>query len=86
MKVTLLFSLTIAVFNKSVFGYLRMLTTWHCPPLLQQSGDISCLSDISKHAAAGLLLWAHAGTDRWTDTMPFEIDPALHKMRAHAPI
>jgi len=31
--------------NKSVFSYLRTLTTWHCPhsPLLQQSIDISCL-------------------------------------------
>ena len=25
----------------------------------------------SKHAAAGLLLWAHAGTDRKTDIVPF---------------
>jgi len=31
--------------NKSVFSYLRTLTTWHCPhsPLLQLSIDISCL-------------------------------------------
>jgi len=34
--------------NKPVFGYLRTLTTWHCPhshrrtPLLQQSIDIFC--------------------------------------------
>jgi len=36
------------------------------PPLLQQSIDISW-----KPAAAGLLLRAHAGTDRRTDTVPF---------------
>jgi len=53
-------------------------------PLLQQSIDISCPSGSSKPAAAGLLLWVHAGrdtqTDRRTDgqTPGRYIDPAPH--------
>jgi len=34
----------------------------------QQSIDISCRAHSSKPAATGLLLWAHGGTDRQTDT------------------
>jgi len=54
-----------------VISYLRTLTTWHCPPLLQRSIDISCppgpqqqtCSSGFAAAAAGLLLCALAGTD-----------------------
>jgi len=59
--------------NKSVFGYLRTLTKWHCPHSLAARPVIRAHS--SKPAAAGLLLWVHAGidirTDWRTDTVPF---------------
>ena len=63
--------------NKSVFSYLRTLTTWHCP---HSAAARRCCSNrsipprwahSSKSAAAGLLLCAHAGTDSQTDTLPF---------------
>ena len=60
------------VCNKSAVSFVRTLLTWHCPhspaacrtnrpifPVLWAHSSIS--------AAAGLLLWAHAGTDRQTD-------------------
>jgi len=61
--------------NKSVFSQLRTLTTWHCPhwPAARRycsSRSISPargLTHSNKPAAASLLLWAHAGTDRQTD-------------------
>ena len=56
--------------NRSEFRFLRTLTTWHCPPAVQQSFDISCpLGPQQQPAGAGLLLWAHADgrTDGKTD-------------------
>jgi len=63
------------------------LTTRHCPPLLLSAGHaatwqqhISCLQGHSSYlqqqlsaaaVEADLLLWAHAGTDRRTDTVLF---------------
>jgi len=63
------------------------LTTWHCPHLPAAAAAIYRYSPArrahsSKPAAvglplwAGLLLWAHAGTDRRTDTVYRFIDPA----------
>jgi len=55
--------------NKSVFSYLRTLTTWHCPhsPATRRRWSISLASRAhsSKSAKASLLLWARvrAGTD-----------------------
>ena len=50
--------------------HLRTLTTRHCS-LLHASTDISRRARSSKPAAAGLPLWARAGTDQQTDTVPF---------------
>ena len=62
--------------NKSVFSFLRTLTTWHythSPAVLLRTGsNLSAgRTHSSKPAAAALLLWFHAGTDRRTDTVPF---------------
>jgi len=55
-----------------MFSYLRTLTTWHCPHSLAAAAAMEPISPArlahsSKSAAADLLLWAHAGTDRRTD-------------------
>ena len=72
----------ISVINKSVFSFIRMLTTWHYPQL-PASCHCCCVpgsnrltstthpADSSNPAAVGVLLRIHAGTDRWTDTVPF---------------
>jgi len=58
--------------NRSEFRFLRTLTTWHCPPAVQQSFDISCSTGPttatcrSGFAAVGPCRWAH----RRTDTVP----------------
>jgi len=61
----------------SVLSHLCTLTTWHCPHSLAACRSYNSRSisptrraHSSKSAAAGLLLWAHAGTDRRTDTVP----------------
>jgi len=61
----------------SVLSHLCTLTTWHCPHSLAACRSYNSRSisptrraHSSKCAAAGLLLWAHAGTDRRTDTVP----------------
>ena len=61
-----------------LFSYLRILTTWHCPRsstacrcCSNWSIAPSCRAYRSRPAAAGLLVWACAGTDRRTDTVPF---------------
>ena len=70
--------------QSSVFNCLRTLTTRHCPariltPLLQQSIDISaCRAHSSKPTTAGLLLCAHAGTERRTDTVQFDRPCSAH--------
>ena len=46
------------------------------------STDDPDLLPLGSTAAAGLLSWGHAGTDRRTDTVPLPIDPASHTMRA----
>jgi len=62
--------------NKSVFSKLRQLTTWNCPhsSALQLSAGRAAihryLLPAGPTAATGLLLLVHAGTDRWTDTIP----------------
>jgi len=56
----------------SVFSYLRTLTTWHCPSLLQHSIDIS-YSPGRQQQTRRLLLQRVNGTDRRTDTVPFRI-------------
>jgi len=45
--------------RESVFSYLRTLTTWHCP---HSPASRRCCRHAGPTAAAGLLLWAHAGT------------------------
>jgi len=68
--------------NKSAFGLLRTLTTWHCPhsptaaaerwPSSSRPMSRVRRADSSKPAAVGLLLllWSYDGTDRRTDTVP----------------
>jgi len=80
--------------NKSVFSLLCMLTTWHCPhsptaaaerqPCSSRSMSPARRAHSSKPAAAGLPLWAHAGTDRRTDTTLLH-RPAPHTMQATMP-
>ena len=62
--------------NKPVFSFLCMLTTWHslhspavaeCQPCSNQSISPAHRDHSRKPTAAGLLLWAHDGTDRQTD-------------------
>ena len=82
--------------SKSVLSFLRMLTTRHCPDSLAAccccwwwASAIQLLTEISAHwahsskpAAVGLLLWAHAGTDR-DGQIPYRYtDPAAHTMQA----
>jgi len=79
--------------KKSVFSCLCMLTTWHCqhPPTAcrcyrNRSISAACWAHSSKPAAVGLLLWDHAGTDRWADiqTLYCFTDPAVHNLQAQA--
>jgi len=59
--------------NKSVFSYIRMLTTWHCPhshaaaAANRSTSPARRAHSSSKLAAAGLLLW----TDSRTAIVPF---------------
>ena len=69
--------------NKSLFSLLRTLTTRHCSHSPAAAAErLSAAIDryllptgpSSNPAAAGLLAWAHAGTDRQTDityTLPY---------------
>ena len=50
------------------FSFVRTLRAWHCPHSPAAAAKRRAHS--SKPAAVGLLLWANAGTDRWTDTVP----------------
>ena len=64
------------MYNESLFSYLCMPTTWHCPhsPTTAAATDhISCL-------------WACDGTNRQTDTvLPYQFtDPATHTMETLA--
>ena len=74
-----------------MFRYLHMLTTRHCPyspaarhhaPYHNRSISPAGWAHSSKPAAAGLLLWAHIGTDRQTDrrknTVPFHRHTHTH--------
>jgi len=68
--------------RKSVFSFLRMLTMWHCPPhkTAAECRPCSNRSISPTRRVPGLLLWAHAGTDRQT---PYHyIDPAPKTMQA----
>jgi len=57
-----------------------MLIMWHCPHSHATAAEHPSCSNRAispahwahsgKPAEAGLLLWAHAGTDRWMDTVP----------------
>jgi len=85
-------------YNKSVFSFLRRLTTWHCPhlpaaaaerwPAVQQSIDISCplqptaASLQQRVCCCGPML---GQTDRETNghrTVTCTVDPAPHTMMA----
>jgi len=64
----------------------RTPTTRHCPlhaaaAAIDRYLQSARSTAISEPAAAGLLLWTHAGTDRRTDTVPL-CDPAPRTMRA----
>ena len=84
--------------NKSVFGFLRRLSTWHCSRLLlssvlllrccwalvmQQSIDISC-SPVAQQQTGNSRVRAGEWCDGRTDggTPDRYIDPASHTMRA----
>jgi len=56
-----------------MFSYLRTLITRYCPrsPAAAAAAAVDRYIHGSKPAAAGLLLWARAGTDRRTDPVPF---------------
>jgi len=83
------FSPSGSVPNKSVFSYLRTLTTWHCP---HSHGARCCCSSRSlsparrahnsRPAVAGLLLWAHAETDGRT---PYRFRDAASRTVRTAP-
>ena len=68
--------------NKSMFSYLRTLTTWHCPPLLKQSIDISCPPGPQQQTCSSGVRRAN-GTDGQTDRRtPYRsIDSAPHATR-----
>ena len=56
---------------------LRTLTTWHCPHSSAAAAAVDRYHLPAGPTAAnlqqpGLLLWTHAGTDRRTDTVPFD--------------
>jgi len=77
-----------AVGNKSVFSFLRQLSTLHCSPLLlhaavQQSIDISCPPGPQQQTRRTLLQRSTAGTDRWKDgRTPYRYtDPAAYYKR-----
>jgi len=60
---------------------------WHCPHLpvthcccSNRLISAACLAHTSRPAAAGLLMWAYAGTDG--QTLYHFLDPALHTMQA----
>jgi len=60
-----------------VFSFLRTLTTWHCPHSLLSAGRAAVdryilpVEPTAAPAAAGLLLWARAGTPyRYIDSAP----------------
>ena len=75
---------------KSVFSFLQMLTKWHCPHLPAAAAECRQCSNrsisparrahCSKPAAAGLVLWAHARTDRQMDTVPLQRPHSQHTM------
>jgi len=60
--------------NKSVFSFLRMLTTWHCPHSLATRHAAECHAAIHRHllsassqqqtCSRGYASAAHAGTDK----------------------
>ena len=67
--------------NRSEFSFLRTLTTWHCPPAVQQSFDISCptgpttATGRSGFAAEGPCRWAHRRKD---GRIPYRYTDLLH--------
>jgi len=70
--------------NKSVISYLRTLTTWHCPPLLQQSIDISCPPGPQQQTCSSGFAAVGPCWDRRT---PYRsTDPAVHTLRAAVPL
>jgi len=42
---------SLAVHHTFVFGYLRTLTTWHCPPLPQQQIDMIMIMNVNLYSA-----------------------------------
>jgi len=62
--------------NKSMFSYLRTLTTWHCPPLLKQSIDISCPPGPQQQTCSSGVRRAN-GTDGQTDRRTPSTQPCI---------
>ena len=76
------FVLTYSVLAYSILRYFRFpYLRFQSPRCSNRSITPASRAHSSKPAAAGLLLWVYAGTDRRTDTVPFH-RPAPHAMQA----